>query len=338
MLETMLLCLCFTLTSNSTHNINKFTNDKHYSSQKSGLKLSLCSLSLVLKCDCRNGSSMWEEEEWGIYWRHQEVGGGGWRGVCCWSNRVARVQEGGRRGQTGNDEVIAKVREKAGWGGGAEPGGVTLIQRWAQLQRRGLLPPLSPPSLPLQLGLSGRFGCCQCFVVTARDSPATVEWTRTPRRDASFRWHGGRLVFLELLLSEAVETGEEGEAAHCCCCCCSGLLDGWCTAVHEPARRQGGRQSQVDGWHGLPVAEALSIFIFLKLKQKHDTAPCCVVCAILNWVSVLPCNYRSVVFFSFFFLCGALGFLFFFHVMKNWWAMARVLFLERFHAQIKSRI
>lgn len=53
-------------------------------------------------------------------------GGGGWRGVCVVEAAGWRVCKGGGRGQTGNDEVIAK--RKAGWEGG-EPGGVTLIQR-----------------------------------------------------------------------------------------------------------------------------------------------------------------------------------------------------------------
>lgn len=51
--------------------------------------------------------------------------------VCVCVDEAAgwRVCKSGR-GQTGNDEVIAKVKEKrkAGWEGG-EPGGVTLIQR-----------------------------------------------------------------------------------------------------------------------------------------------------------------------------------------------------------------
>lgn len=127
---------------------------------------------------------------------------GGWKGVCCWSSQLACVQDRRGRGQTGRwgHSKSEGRRGKGGWLR-VEPGRVTFVPEMSSAAEAWAAPSLLPPLAVCRLG------CGQWFVVTLRDSPISVEWTRTARRDASVCWHGGRLVFLELLLSQAVETG-----------------------------------------------------------------------------------------------------------------------------------
>lgn len=154
-----------------------------------------CSFSLVLLTD--------RSVAWKIF-TEDTRGGGVCAGSSCLAAMCACVSVWRRRGQAGNDEVIAKERGKWKlWKGGRRG----RLEEWHwfrdELSCKGVcfLPP-SPCSPD-----SAQLGRCQCFVVTARESLASVEWTRRARGDAGSCWHGGRFVFLELLLSQAVETG-----------------------------------------------------------------------------------------------------------------------------------
>lgn len=129
------------------------------------------------------------------------VGGGR---VCAAEAASWPVCKTGGGGAKQEDEVIAKVRGGEEGGGRqlrVEPGRVTFVPEMSSAVEAWAVSSLLPPLAVCRLG------CGQWFVVTVRDSPTLVEWTRTARRDASVCWHGGRLVFLELLLSQAVETG-----------------------------------------------------------------------------------------------------------------------------------
>lgn len=84
--------------------------------------------------------------------------------------------------------------------------------------------------------------------------------------------------------------------------------------------QRGGRLSQVAGWDGLPVAPAETLCIFISLNSLYELCFAChfktgsVHCLVITHLFLFFPVRRS-------------SFFFFFHVMKNWWATARVLFI-----------
>lgn len=116
----------------------------------------------------------------------------------------------------------------------------------------------------------------------------------------------------------------------------TGRLTGWYTVIHQPAGREGGREAKEAGWGGLPVAsaETRSIFYLFHFKSDAKAWYCTPLCFVCHFKT--RSEYCVVITeLSPFSLCGAPDFFSFFHVMKNWWAMAHMLYLGSILPQIK---
>lgn len=88
--------------------------------------------------------------------------------MCVVEEPGSACARAGRRGQTGNDEVIAKVREREKRKGGRK--GVLAGRSDMDSEMSSAAEAWAAPSLPslCRSDSPAGFGCCQCFVVTAR--------------------------------------------------------------------------------------------------------------------------------------------------------------------------